>query len=372
MTVSFAKHLTPERTNSPSFFEETTMETAPQHIVTLQPAPDATTLAPSSNDGPRRPRRSVKPVSRLDDIQTAPTVAAARRAPPRSSGSTRRAAPAPSTQKYPRTGRRGAPQVFPRKLYEILTNERSDVIGWTSSGKSFIILEMEIFVNEILMNYFRHQKYSSFQRQLNLYGFRKIQKGPDTGAYAHEHFLRDQPESLTFVRRMPQSQNGMTSSSSSSSLSSLDKAASAGTVGGGGGASSATSVGCPRPSGSARAAGFSETALTLALALTLTSLHEGIMTPNVALAPPWPFGADANLGELAGLPVFLRVRSEVEIKLKISMSTCDCGCGGGPPGPPTWCMAGCMAIERWSRLNPCGPPCGPCPCGPWAPYMPTA
>mmetsp|Transcript_96438 Transcript_96438/g.274945 ORF Transcript_96438/g.274945 Transcript_96438/m.274945 type:complete len:530 (+) Transcript_96438:90-1679(+) len=221
------------------------METAPQHIVTLQPAPDAATLAPSSNDGPRRPRRSVKPVSRLDDIQTAPTVAAARRAPPRSSGSTRRAAPAPSTQKYPRTGRRGAPQVFPRKLYEILTNERSDVIGWTSSGKSFIILEMEIFVNEILMNYFRHQKYSSFQRQLNLYGFRKIQKGPDTGAYAHEHFLRDQPESLTFVRRMPQSQNGMTSSSSSSSLSSLDKAASAGTVGGGGGASAAAKRTCP-------------------------------------------------------------------------------------------------------------------------------
>ena len=173
------------------------MDSGPQHIVTHQPAPDATTSAPSShNDGPRRPRRSVKPVARLDDIQTPPTVATARVRPARSSGSTRRAAPAPSTQKYPRTGRRGAPQVFPRKLYEILTNERSDVIGWTSSGKSFIILEMETFVNEILMNYFRHQKYSSFQRQLNLYGFRKIQKGPDTGAYAHEHFLRDQPESL--------------------------------------------------------------------------------------------------------------------------------------------------------------------------------
>ena len=88
------------------------MDSGPQHIVTHQPAPDATTSAPSShNDGPRRPRRSVKPVARLDDIQTPPTVAAARVRPARSSGSTRRAAPAPSTQKYPRTGRRGAPQV---------------------------------------------------------------------------------------------------------------------------------------------------------------------------------------------------------------------------------------------------------------------
>ena len=33
---------------------------------------------------------------------------------------------------------------FPRKLYEILTNERPDVIGWTESGTSFIIKEMEV------------------------------------------------------------------------------------------------------------------------------------------------------------------------------------------------------------------------------------
>lgn len=105
--------------------------------------------------------------------------------------------------KYPRTGRRGAPQVFPRKLYEILTDEQ-DTISWTKNGKSFVISDMETFSNDVLLSYFRHQKYSSFQRQLNLYGFKKICKGPDVGAYAHDFFERNKPEQLKYVRRLPQ------------------------------------------------------------------------------------------------------------------------------------------------------------------------
>jgi len=106
--------------------------------------------------------------------------------------------------KYPRTGKRGAPQVFPRKLFEILQNESEEVIAWTESGKSFVIKDMDVFVTHVLMKYFRHQKYSSFQRQLNLYGFRKISKGAETGAYCHEHFLKDQHDKLRLVRRTPQ------------------------------------------------------------------------------------------------------------------------------------------------------------------------
>jgi len=94
--------------------------------------------------------------------------------------------------------------VFPRKLYEILDNESEDVIAWTDSGCSFVIKDMETFVTSVLMKYFRHQKFSSFQRQLNLYGFRKISKGTETGAYCHEYFARNQTEKLRFVRRTPQ------------------------------------------------------------------------------------------------------------------------------------------------------------------------
>ena len=43
-------------------------------------------------------------------------------------------------------------------------------------------------------------KFSSFQRQLNLYGFRKVVKGRESGCYMHPSFLRDSPEKLTEVR----------------------------------------------------------------------------------------------------------------------------------------------------------------------------
>lgn len=106
---------------------------------------------------------------------------------------------------FPRTGRRGAPQVFPRKLFQILDEVDEDVIAWTNSqGTSFTIYDMDSFSENVLLNYFRHQKYSSFQRQLNLYGFHKISKGPETGAYAHDCFIRDKPQLLMGVRRLPQ------------------------------------------------------------------------------------------------------------------------------------------------------------------------
>jgi HSF-type DNA-binding len=38
--------------------------------------------------------------------------------------------------------------------------------------------------------WFSQTKFASFQRQLNLYGFRRMTTGKDKGAYFHEHFLR--------------------------------------------------------------------------------------------------------------------------------------------------------------------------------------
>lgn len=101
----------------------------------------------------------------------------------------------------PRVGKRGAPQAFARKLFEILTTESQAVIAWNKQGNAFHVKDVETFSEETLTKYYRHSKFSSFQRQLNLYSFRKIVKGPDAGGYAHPMFRRDRPDDLYHVRR---------------------------------------------------------------------------------------------------------------------------------------------------------------------------
>jgi len=102
---------------------------------------------------------------------------------------------------YPRTGKRGAPQVFARKLYQILEEENTDSACWNELGNAFFVKDVEEFSEKILMKYFRHCKYQSFQRQLNLYGFRKVTRGPYAGAHAHQYFLKGRADLLVLVRR---------------------------------------------------------------------------------------------------------------------------------------------------------------------------
>ena len=90
----------------------------------------------------------------------------------------------------------GVTQPFPEKLYEMLANESSpegdpnSVVSWLPHGRAFIVRKPKLFTSRIMPTYFRQTKLTSFQRQLNLYGFRRITQGADAGAYYHELFLR--------------------------------------------------------------------------------------------------------------------------------------------------------------------------------------
>jgi hypothetical protein len=71
-------------------------------------------------------------------------------------------------------------------LYQMLEDaERegwNDVIHWMPHGRSIRVPLKDKFVSEILPRYFRDQtKWSSFSRQLRLYGFARVSKGVDLG-----------------------------------------------------------------------------------------------------------------------------------------------------------------------------------------------
>jgi hypothetical protein len=83
---------------------------------------------------------------------------------------------------------------FPSKLYNVLdaADQKgfNHIVSWQHDGNSFKIHNKENFVGDVLPLYFNQIKYKSFHRQLNLYGFSRIHKGPTRGSYFHAHFAR--------------------------------------------------------------------------------------------------------------------------------------------------------------------------------------
>ena len=84
---------------------------------------------------------------------------------------------------------------FPVKLHDVLEiiqqeGKYEHIVSWQPHGRCFLIKNPKSFVEQVLPLYFRHSKLTSFQRQLNLYGFGRITIGPDTGSYYHQLFLR--------------------------------------------------------------------------------------------------------------------------------------------------------------------------------------
>ena len=81
---------------------------------------------------------------------------------------------------------------FLSKLYEIL-NEISykDIISWNKEGNGILIKNICNLCKIILPKYYKHNNYSSFIRQLNIYGFHKsrgiIKEGE---GFEHEKFCK--------------------------------------------------------------------------------------------------------------------------------------------------------------------------------------
>ena len=89
---------------------------------------------------------------------------------------------------------------FVQKLYTMVDDpSTSDIIGWTDDGAAFEVLKLEPFTQGQLPTYFKHGNLSSFVRQLNTYGFSKVDA--NAWVFSHPEVVRGGGDRLGRIQR---------------------------------------------------------------------------------------------------------------------------------------------------------------------------
>ena len=78
-------------------------------------------------------------------------------------------------------------ETFPFRLYRMIEDAyaegNDDIIHFMPHGRAIRVEDQDGLVDKILPRYFKQSKYVSFQRQLLIYGFKKLTTGPDQGMF---------------------------------------------------------------------------------------------------------------------------------------------------------------------------------------------
>ncbi|KAJ6912695.1 heat stress transcription factor B-3 [Populus alba x Populus x berolinensis] len=96
--------------------------------------------------------------------------------------------------------RKSTPPPFLLKTYMLVEDlATDDVISWNGEGTGFVVWQPAEFSRDLLPTLFKHSNFSSFVRQLNTYGFRKV--ATSRWEFCNDMFRKGERELLRQIRR---------------------------------------------------------------------------------------------------------------------------------------------------------------------------
>ncbi|KAL3934494.1 MAG: hypothetical protein SGBAC_009806, partial [Bacillariaceae sp.] len=117
---------------------------------------------------------------------------------------------------------------FVWKVYEMLEGVENSgdehLVSWVENGRAFRVHYLDGFLEKVIPQYFNQTKYKSFQRQLNFYGFTRINSGPSCGAYFHPQFIKgDKTRCLSIRPRSSKNRKSKSSKPTANDLAHKDR-----------------------------------------------------------------------------------------------------------------------------------------------------
>eukprot|EP01017_Pseudomicrothorax_dubius_P017141 TRINITY_DN1945_c0_g1_i3.p1 TRINITY_DN1945_c0_g1~~TRINITY_DN1945_c0_g1_i3.p1 ORF type:complete len:277 (-),score=64.64 TRINITY_DN1945_c0_g1_i3:247-1077(-) len=91
---------------------------------------------------------------------------------------------------------------FLLKTYDMVENNRfPQLVQWSQEGDCLLVKDTNLFAKDVLPTYFKHSNYTSFVRQLNMYGFKKSKTKQNYDCFSHLFFKRGNRELLSLIKR---------------------------------------------------------------------------------------------------------------------------------------------------------------------------